>query len=412
MPYICHHHQILVPGGVRLQCGHIQNPGDHTSLPSAPLAVLPPSMDSIIVTSYGSLLVGLVVSAVLFGITNLQVFIYFKTYRNDVLLYKLSVGLLWFLDAFHLALSTHAVFWYLVTNFGRITLDIPIVWSFKLELVFMLEQRVLTDPVTSLQIITVLIVQRYVSTISSMGHPELRQLSNAKPIRSSPVERSGATRLAVCFVLLLVLGNYGMNIATVYFVYAKMCVAEQAAQYAWLIYASYASCTAVDLAIVVTFCWTMWGHRTGHARSNSMIHRIIVYVLGSGSLTSLFCIICLVTLASMPGDFVSYGISFSLNKIYVNSFLAMLNSRGSFKQGLEDEEVAARNVHQHRMVDLLRSVGAGRFVPDKSLDAAETSSGPDGKAERATTTKTFKQSLGQTKSIEIMIDREAFTRVG
>ncbi|KZT19851.1 hypothetical protein NEOLEDRAFT_924592 [Neolentinus lepideus HHB14362 ss-1] len=309
-----------------------------------------------LVTSNGALLVGLVASAILFGITNLQVFIYFNTYRNDLLMHKLTVGLLWFLDAFHLALSTHAVFWYLVANFGVLPFDLGVVCLYVLRL-----WKVTTSP---------------------------------------------RTRRAVCLVIASVLCSY----ALMYFVFNKINTVRQGHQYAWIIYSSYATSTAVDIAIVLAFCWTMWGHRTGHTRSNSIIQRLIVYVVGSGALTSLYCIVCLATLAALPQNFISYGLGFSLNKIYVNSFLVVLNSRNSFKREVADEDVPAQTSHQHRIIDLVHPAGGGRFARDRLTNDTHSTPDPVKEIERAASMHALK-SFGQTKSIEVMIEHEAFTRV-
>ncbi|OJA19995.1 hypothetical protein AZE42_05639 [Rhizopogon vesiculosus] len=50
-------------------------------------------------------------------------------------LYKLVVIWLWMLDALHLALITHCVYYYLVANYANISVLTEIVWSFKLQIV-------------------------------------------------------------------------------------------------------------------------------------------------------------------------------------------------------------------------------------------------------------------------------------
>ncbi|KAK0190137.1 hypothetical protein F5146DRAFT_1201781 [Armillaria mellea] len=63
---------------------------------------------------------GTMVAAILFGITNLQTVIYFKNYPGDWWVYRYSVASLWILDALHVALSTHALYHYLITLYGNI----------------------------------------------------------------------------------------------------------------------------------------------------------------------------------------------------------------------------------------------------------------------------------------------------
>ncbi|OSX58621.1 hypothetical protein POSPLADRAFT_1152819 [Postia placenta MAD-698-R-SB12] len=81
--------------------------------------------------TYGAILIGSFISAIFFGITNLQVFIYFQQYAEDSSWNKLTVCCLWLLDATHLALCMHMVYWYLVTNFFNPQALPNTVWSFK-----------------------------------------------------------------------------------------------------------------------------------------------------------------------------------------------------------------------------------------------------------------------------------------
>ncbi|KAK0243652.1 hypothetical protein EDD85DRAFT_784203 [Armillaria nabsnona] len=70
--------------------------------------------------TFGALFVGATIAAILFGITNLQTLIYYKRYPNDWSFYRYSVALLWVLDTVHLALSTHALYYYLIDMYGNL----------------------------------------------------------------------------------------------------------------------------------------------------------------------------------------------------------------------------------------------------------------------------------------------------
>ncbi|KAK0436761.1 hypothetical protein EV421DRAFT_1739447 [Armillaria borealis] len=73
----------------------------------------------------GAVYIGATIAAILFGITILQTAIYYQRFRKD-----------WILDALHVALSTHALYFYLVENFGNLEVLNEVVWSFKLQLLF------------------------------------------------------------------------------------------------------------------------------------------------------------------------------------------------------------------------------------------------------------------------------------
>ncbi|PBK85891.1 hypothetical protein ARMGADRAFT_1087172 [Armillaria gallica] len=84
----------------------------------------------------GAIYLGSMAAAILFGITNLQTSIYYKEYPGDWCVYRYSVASLWILDALHVALSTHALYHYLITLYGNFLAIYDIVWSFKLQVLF------------------------------------------------------------------------------------------------------------------------------------------------------------------------------------------------------------------------------------------------------------------------------------
>ncbi|KAK0225147.1 hypothetical protein EDD85DRAFT_222303 [Armillaria nabsnona] len=74
------------------------------------------------------------IAATLFGITYTQVAKYYKKYPDDWWIFRYCVGILWIFDAFHVVLSTHMIYHYLIDLFGDYDGLYRIVWSFKLQL--------------------------------------------------------------------------------------------------------------------------------------------------------------------------------------------------------------------------------------------------------------------------------------
>ncbi|KAK0477496.1 hypothetical protein EDD18DRAFT_1337885 [Armillaria luteobubalina] len=90
-----------------------------------------PSVD----TTFGACYIGTIIAAILFGISNLQTVIYYKRYPNDWWVYRYSVAILWILDTLHVALSTHALYFYLITMFGDLIGGLESgLWTMKLQL--------------------------------------------------------------------------------------------------------------------------------------------------------------------------------------------------------------------------------------------------------------------------------------
>ncbi|KAK0221322.1 hypothetical protein IW262DRAFT_1459516 [Armillaria fumosa] len=88
--------------------------------------------------TFGILYIGATIATILFGITNLQMVIYYKKYPNDILLYQYTVknssgidiellrlikkvALLWVLDALHITLTIHTLYFYLIDMFGDLS---------------------------------------------------------------------------------------------------------------------------------------------------------------------------------------------------------------------------------------------------------------------------------------------------
>ncbi|KAK0221341.1 hypothetical protein IW262DRAFT_892719 [Armillaria fumosa] len=110
-------------------------PNNHSRFVSILSSSHPMSSKLALWDTLGVLYVGATISAILFGITNLQVVIYYKRYPTDWWVYRYSVAVLWILDAFHVALSTHSLYYYLVDMSGDLVASlVHVVWSFKFQL--------------------------------------------------------------------------------------------------------------------------------------------------------------------------------------------------------------------------------------------------------------------------------------
>jgi len=86
--------------------------------------------------SIGAMMIGVIVSAVLHGVTLLQAFYYFQRYKKDSWLLKGLVLVLVTFDATHLCMITHTVYHYAITGFHEDALLKRIIWSVVLEALF------------------------------------------------------------------------------------------------------------------------------------------------------------------------------------------------------------------------------------------------------------------------------------
>ncbi|TFY77363.1 hypothetical protein EWM64_g6648 [Hericium alpestre] len=83
--------------------------------------------------TFGAALIGLLFGAVLYGVTNLQTWLYFRHYDKDPRALKALVLVLWFLDTLHLALCARTIYWYLVTNYSNPSALANNMWSMSIQ---------------------------------------------------------------------------------------------------------------------------------------------------------------------------------------------------------------------------------------------------------------------------------------
>ncbi|KAJ7179554.1 hypothetical protein C8R46DRAFT_643771 [Mycena filopes] len=68
----------------------------------------------------GALLLGVLIASTAYGITVVQTYIYFERFPKDDPVNKITVWLLFLLETFHVAISWHMIYYYLIMNFGNL----------------------------------------------------------------------------------------------------------------------------------------------------------------------------------------------------------------------------------------------------------------------------------------------------
>ncbi|KAI0739554.1 hypothetical protein C8Q80DRAFT_187908 [Daedaleopsis nitida] len=83
----------------------------------------------------GALLLGVLVTAVGYGITTMQTYLYMSRFPKDSLLIRWTVWSLLALDTTHVMLSWHMLYYYLINNFDNRPALADSVWSFNITVV-------------------------------------------------------------------------------------------------------------------------------------------------------------------------------------------------------------------------------------------------------------------------------------
>ncbi|KAG1861748.1 hypothetical protein DFJ58DRAFT_744158 [Suillus subalutaceus] len=261
---------------------------------------------------YGAFFIGSILAAVLFGLTNIQAFIYFRTHVGKwTTFYRLVVSLLWTLDAVHLALTVHCVYYYLVINFANFGALTEVVWSFRLQIVF---------NVLIVYVIHLLYSHRIWIGISSL--PMHLGLDTTDAANLVGRHRSIIFRIIPGIVIVLA---SGVAITLVWAVYnhnpAMGLFLDR-----WTVYMALGAACFVDIVLTTSLWYLLASSRTGFSQTDCLIARLISYTIDSGCLTSICALASIILCAVMPNNFIFLSVQFLVAKLYVNSYIALLNS--------------------------------------------------------------------------------------
>ncbi|KAG1861781.1 hypothetical protein DFJ58DRAFT_657271 [Suillus subalutaceus] len=205
--------------------------------------------------TFGALFIGVTIAAVLFGLSNVQAFVYFQAHRGTgTTFYKLAVRLYHhlILDAVHLALIVHCVYYYLVSNYANVNALTEIVWSFK---------------------------------VSSYSGPPCSPLHEV-----------------------LIVSRYQCH------------VFSDLVKIQWATFLTLGTITFADVVVASSLCYLLAISRTGFSSTDSLITKLMVYIINTGCLTSICSMTAVITCAVMPTNFIFLAIEFLLAKCMAKTF--------------------------------------------------------------------------------------------
>ncbi|KJA25048.1 hypothetical protein HYPSUDRAFT_434943 [Hypholoma sublateritium FD-334 SS-4] len=270
----------------------------------------------------GAVFIGNIVSASLFGLTSLQAFIFFSGNIRDRKLFKRLIAFLWFLDIVHLVLMTHGVYHYLVRNFDDfLALQDP-TWSLLAQVIITCISDFIVRCVFARRIwlcrscVLILCFDRLHLVIT------FADLANTVSGHNNTLLVSIVASSVFVFGMGIAFAARGFIDGT----YAKL-ISES-----WILYTALGSSIVVDGLITVSLCMLLEGIRTGYRSMDSLVNTLMLYSINTGLLTSLCATACFVTFAIWPHQFVFMGFYFVLSKLYINSLLAVLNTREALRK--------------------------------------------------------------------------------
>ncbi|KAF7290105.1 hypothetical protein HMN09_01315700 [Mycena chlorophos] len=248
----------------------------------------------------GALLVGTLVSYVLFGITTVQVYLYYGRFPDDRLDLKGLVAFVWLVELAHLVSIGDATYTYAVTNYGN-----PLSLLGKIPVSLALSV-VLSGLITTL-------VQGFFAY-------RIWTLASNKFVRLIPIALwiSGIAYFMASFAG-TVLAIESTNIPT--FI----------DQYGWLLLAPWIMNLINDNSITISLVVLLLMSRTGFSKTTALVDQLIKWTIETGMITSVFSILNLVFYQKETNNFIWMGIQFVKARLFANSLLASLNSRKTLR---------------------------------------------------------------------------------
>ncbi|KIK68371.1 hypothetical protein GYMLUDRAFT_35775 [Collybiopsis luxurians FD-317 M1] len=256
----------------------------------------------------GALLVGFAVSCCLLGIVLAQAASYFSRYHADKSVYKVLVVGILICELIDQALIGHASYFYIIVNFSNVLalLEDSVTWSFILQQTL---GSIVGSAVTSCYAIR---VWRF----------------------------SGKNWLISGFLVSLSLAHLACSI--VFTVQAfQLPTVSSVAGLKVIGTAALAIGAASDIFTAAILCYFLRKLRTGQKHSDSIVANLMIYAVGTGGVTSVVSISCLILFNLMPSNLVFIAVYFVLSKVYAISFMATLNTRRAVRgKGTDRQNVS------------------------------------------------------------------------
>ncbi|GLB43231.1 hypothetical protein LshimejAT787_1301320 [Lyophyllum shimeji] len=236
----------------------------------------------------GAAFLGNVIAAILYGITCIQALQFFrKRNRGDSLPFRVLIFFLWSLNTAHVALITHALYSYLISNYGNMSSTRSAVWSIISQVFSSATSDVVIRSFFARRVWLLTNHNDYLFVLITIPNLLSFATACAAAIRAFDLRTFGET-----------------------------------SRISYLIYLSLAAGVASDVLIAGTLWVSFWRNQ----KSDSILTALTVSTINTTLLTTACSIACLVTFAVWPQELIYIAIYFSLSELHLNSLLTTLNT--------------------------------------------------------------------------------------
>lgn len=280
---------------------------------SSPALSIPQSTIS---NTIGAILLGGFFTAVLYGITCLQCFIFLQRHSKGEKPLAVTVWFLWALGTAHLTFVIYSSYWYMVTNYANPRALLGLHWSIPVSIIV-----TATDDC--------MVRGWFAYRVWKLG------------------KRNKLVTFPLC-VLILVIWTFSMVLEIKSLLLTDF---TEAASLSWILYFVLSVIVVTDAYIAISLSIYLYKSRSRfNKRIDSLLTKLMLYVINTGVATSILSTACLVSYVTMPNVYIFIGILFPLNQLYANSLLASFNARDWMKSGGDTENFVLSHSLSERSV--------------------------------------------------------------
>ncbi|THH16306.1 hypothetical protein EW146_g4317 [Bondarzewia mesenterica] len=290
-------------------------------------------VSEVVRTTFGPILLGVIVAAILYGVTSLQTIYYFDHYPQDKILLKATVAVLWIIDTLIMALDCDAVYYYSILRFGDVSALSDQTWLVpainfdsivqRSDLHLLNHRSMDLESILTVELFSTVFYISYLDQMFDAGLHDV-SMSNVLRLSDTKVEQgilSGLQAREMDILLsapnvqsLLTLATFATSLAITILAFstASWNTVTTGTVHS-LFVANVSLATAADFFITMVLCITLHSNRSGLQGSN-IISRLMTFMITRGIITNIIQILTLIT-----------------EPIYTNAVLATLNNRSRIR---------------------------------------------------------------------------------
>ncbi|KAL1736296.1 hypothetical protein EV714DRAFT_198468 [Schizophyllum commune] len=262
----------------------------------------------------GALLVGGIVSTAFYGVLFMQTCIYFRRYPEDSIYLKGIVAAVGMLQTVNVALISHALWHYLVVNYGNFPS-----------------------------------IEKLLPSQTSEPHRKTGYVCNAHPpVLHSPsiyIEREEVVPRIVHRTLPLsttfALHPHELPRTALGWALALLGliprIAQESAAVRAIVPSSFAITAGTDIFITASLVYYLQFRKTKNERTDSVVNKLIMMSVNNGLLSSTIAFGAFICVVVWDAGFVTIALCSLLGKTYGNSLLGSLNSRQARREELSEQ---------------------------------------------------------------------------